>query len=83
MELSDKVRNQVILTQDGSPLLPQYPGGINYLKCNGCGECVEVCPQGCIELVELEGRKVASITRMELCIGDGFCKIVCLQDAFL
>ncbi|SMO49839.1 4Fe-4S dicluster domain-containing protein [Balnearium lithotrophicum] len=76
-------KNQVILTQDGSPFIPQYPSGINYAKCTGCGECVEICPQNCIELIELNDRKVASITKIELCIGDGFCKIVCPEDAFL
>ena len=83
MKVLDKIKNQVILTQDGSPFIPQYPGGIDPFKCNGCGECVEICPQNCIELREFKGRKVAVITKFELCIGDGFCKIVCPQDAFL
>ncbi len=77
-----EVRNQIILTQDGSPFIPQYPGGIDVLKCTGCGECVEICPQNCIELQEIKGKKVAIITKPELCIGDGFCKIVCPKDAF-
>ncbi|RKQ64081.1 4Fe-4S dicluster protein [Thermovibrio guaymasensis] len=76
-------RKRVILCQDGSPFVPQYPGGINIEKCTGCSECVEVCPQNCIELKEVEGKKVAVITKLELCIGDGFCKIVCPEDAFL
>jgi len=75
--------NQVILCQDGSPFIPQYPGGINIEKCTGCGECVKVCPQGCIELKEIKGREVAVLTKLDLCIGDGFCKIVCPEDAFL
>ena len=78
-----EVRNQIILTQDGSPFIPQYPGGIDVLKCTGCGECVEICPQNCIELQEIKGKKVAIITKPELCIGDGFCKIVCPENAFL
>ncbi|ADU97070.1 hypothetical protein Theam_1103 [Thermovibrio ammonificans HB-1] len=79
----EQVRNQVILSQDGTPFVPQYPGGVNYYRCTGCGECIKVCPQGCIELQEVEGKKVAVLTNIELCIGDGFCKIVCPEDAFL
>ena len=83
MKSLSEVRKQVILTQDGSPFIPQYPGGIDVLKCTGCGECVEICPQNCIELREIKGKTVAIITKPELCIGDGFCKIVCPEDAFL
>jgi len=83
MKAPAEARTQVILTQDGSPFIPQYPGGINVLKCTGCGECVEICPQNCIELKGINGKTVAIITRPELCIGDGFCKIVCPEDAFL
>ena len=83
MRLLSEVRKQVILTQDGSPFIPQYPGGIDVLKCTGCGECAEICPQNCIELREIKGKKVALIAKPELCIGDGFCKIVCPEDAFL
>ena len=28
----ERVRKQVILCQDGSPFVPQYPGGINFLN---------------------------------------------------
>ena len=83
MKSSTEIKMQVILTQDGSPFIPQYPGGIDILKCTGCGECIEICPQKCIELKEIKGKKVALITKPELCIGDGFCKIVCPEDAFL
>ena len=83
MKIKERIENQVILMQDGTPFLPQYPAGINHEKCNGCGECVNVCPQNCIELSEKNGKKVAVITSIELCIGDGFCKIVCPENAFL
>ena len=76
-------RTQVILCQDGTPFLPQYPGGIDRSRCTGCGECVEVCAQNCIELHEVEGRLVAVIVNLDLCIGDGICRLVCPEDAFL
>jgi len=81
--MSDLAKKQVILCQDGSPFVPQYPGGINFARCDGCGECVNICPQKCIELQEIKGRKVAVIVSLEYCIGDGMCKLVCPNDAFL
>ncbi|ADY73459.1 hypothetical protein Dester_0818 [Desulfurobacterium thermolithotrophum DSM 11699] len=82
-EILDKVKRQVILCQDGSLFIPQYPGGIDYSKCTGCGKCVEVCPQGCIKLEEVDGKLVAIFSNWELCIGDGICKIICPENAFL
>jgi NAD-dependent dihydropyrimidine dehydrogenase PreA subunit len=79
----ERVRKQVILCQDGSPFVPQYPGGINFFKCTGCEECIKVCPQRCIELHRIDGKLVAVLANLDLCIGDGMCKIVCPEDAFL
>lgn len=76
-------RRSLILCQDGSPFVPYYPVGINPDRCSGCGECVEVCPQGCIELKDMGGRQVAVISDMASCIGDGMCKLVCPENAFM
>ncbi|SMP14142.1 4Fe-4S dicluster domain-containing protein [Desulfurobacterium pacificum] len=75
-------KKSLILCQDGSPFIPYYPAGINTDKCTGCGECVKVCPQNCIELKEQNGKLVAVIVDMESCIGDGMCRLVCPEDAF-
>lgn len=45
-------------------------------RCRGCGECVQVCPEGAIDL--LEGR---SRTNRVLCNGSGKCVEVCPNEA--
>ncbi len=46
-------------------------------KCNGCGECVEICPQG---VIEMEGDKVKWVNPDE-CIGCESCLEVCEPGA--
>ncbi|WP_456328518.1 4Fe-4S dicluster domain-containing protein [Archaeoglobus sp.] len=53
---------------------------INEDKCLGCGECRMVCPDGCIELVDVEGRKVAKVD-YDYCKGCGICSDVCPANA--
>lgn len=45
--------------------------------CLGCGQCVEACPHGCLELV----REFATLKRAEECVSEGDCVEVCPQDA--
>ena len=49
--------------KDGSG---EYFISIDTDKCNGCGECVEVCPQGVLEtktmMIDLEDVIVAAVT---------------------
>ncbi|NIQ04233.1 MAG: glycyl-radical enzyme activating protein [Candidatus Korarchaeota archaeon] len=46
-------------------------------KCIGCGRCVDVCPQGAIE-VDPQGK---SVTDRSACIGCGKGAEICLNDA--
>jgi ferredoxin len=42
---------------------------IDAAKCNGCGECVKVCPQSALELVpmfiDLDDKTVAAVTEQQ------------------
>jgi len=49
--------------------------------CRGCGECVEACPYGAPELVEIsEGVQVSQIQEA-LCKGCGACAVACPTGA--
>lgn len=52
-------------------------------KCNKCGICVIVCPEGSIE-VTIEEKKIADFPKIDLlvCKGCGICVHECPQDAF-
>jgi pyruvate formate lyase activating enzyme len=45
-------------------------------KCTGCGKCVEVCPEGAIEIVEGRSR-----IKRDICKGTGKCAEVCPNEA--
>lgn len=45
-------------------------------RCNGCGVCIEVCPQGAMEL-----REDKAIISQELCDGCGSCLEACARGA--
>ena len=46
-------------------------------KCNGCGVCIDVCPQQVFTLAE----KVSSITDRDACMECGACARNCAQEA--
>lgn len=50
---------------------------INQERCNGCGMCLEVCPQ---QVFTLEGR-VSKITDRDACMECSACAKNCPQDA--
>lgn len=49
---------------------------INTQRCNGCGECVEVCPSGAIYLVE--GK---ATVEQKLCCDCASCVAICPTEA--
>ena len=54
---------------------------VDQALCRGCGKCVEVCPYGAPELIELrEGIKVSQI-REAMCKGCGACAVACPTGA--
>ncbi len=54
------------------------PGAVAYRAkwCAACGLCVEVCPTGARELVEVDDR-VGAIVHAGLCLGCGGCAAAC------
>jgi NAD-dependent dihydropyrimidine dehydrogenase PreA subunit len=46
-------------------------------KCNGCGECVQVCPRAVLAMAE----RKAHIANRDACIECGACKLNCATAA--
>lgn len=49
-------------------------------KCSWCDACTNACPFSCIEMTEVNGKKIASINNAT-CKGCGMCLPVCPTDA--
>ncbi len=73
-----------VLDDEGKPANRQamkdwFKPAWDYSLCNGCGNCFEICPMKCIEMVwsgdKKESRPVLS--RPVLCIGCQFCMNCC------
>ena len=45
-------------------------------KCTGCGQCVEACPEGAIQIIRDKSK-----TKREKCQGHGDCVEICPYDA--
>ena len=52
------------------------------LRCVACGTCIEVCPAGAAELIEVRGQRVAEINPA-LCKGCGLCVASCRGGAIM
>ena len=50
---------------------------IDEVKCNGCGQCVNACAEGAIEIIDGKAKLVSEI----YCDGLGACLGTCPQDA--
>ncbi len=65
-------RGQVAIEPMTAEVLP--------MRCVACGLCVEVCPAGAVEMVEVRGRRQAEINPA-LCKGCGLCVAGCRGGA--
>jgi len=50
-------------------------------KCNGCGRCIEVCPQNILEIEKIGRRRFAHCIDEEICIACSECSKVCPKHA--
>ncbi len=53
---------------------------IDVERCVGCGECYMFCPDGCIEMVQIENRRIAKVD-YDYCKGCGICSEICPANA--
>ena len=59
----------------------QFPWFMPFM-CEGCGDCIKVCPNSCIELFGLDRKvPVAWVVDPDYCIGCCKCADACLVTA--
>ena len=60
----------------------RFHAEVNQVKCRGCRQCLERCPFGAIEMVEVEGaKKPKAMVLPEKCMGCGVCVTGCQKNA--
>jgi len=52
-------------------------------KCNGCGECIRVCPKGprIYRMITKNGKTMAQVVDKSSCLGCTTCVASCRQKA--
>jgi len=64
------------LLKKGYVDLEPYVAEIDPNRCDGCWECLEVCPYGAIEKLSIEDKEIAQVNA-SLCKGSGACVPSC------
>ncbi len=54
---------------------------IDLAKCEGCGDCVEICPSEILAVAEEGGKKFAKAANEDDCIGCMACEDACEDGA--
>ncbi len=60
--------------------LEPFTASVNQEVCSGCRTCEGLCPYHAIEMVEIDGRRVAYVNEV-LCKGCGVCAAACPSGA--
>ncbi len=59
---------------------------ICFERCDGCGNCVEICPFAVLamsEVLNTKGRRVPHVLHPERCNGCNFCGMSCSESSIL
>jgi heterodisulfide reductase subunit A len=70
----------VALLNQGQVEIEPMTAEVLAMRCVACGLCVEVCPAGAVEIVEVRGKRQAEINPA-LCKGCGLCVAGCRGGA--
>ncbi|MDR1126179.1 MAG: CoB--CoM heterodisulfide reductase iron-sulfur subunit A family protein [Deltaproteobacteria bacterium] len=54
--------------------------GVNLTRCTGCGKCIDICPYGAVQELEVRGKPKAGVIEA-VCQGCGLCTATCPQGA--
>jgi len=74
----------LVLLSSGKVKIGAQISFVNEATCRGCGYCVDICPYGAIELVEINRMgNIISVARVNdaLCKGCGACVAGCLSGS--
>ncbi len=64
------------LMDAGYVIMEPFTAYIDPLQCSGCGTCVNLCPYGAIQVINLNGRQISEVNEI-LCKGCGTCVASC------
>jgi heterodisulfide reductase subunit A len=53
---------------------------VNPELCTWCGECMETCPYGAVQRIQVDNKEIAEVNAI-LCKGEGACVPICPQHA--
>jgi heterodisulfide reductase subunit A len=53
---------------------------VNPELCTWCGECMETCPYGAVQRIQVDNKEIAEVNAI-LCKGEGACVPICPQQA--
>lgn len=54
---------------------------VDLKKCTGCGTCVDTCPVGVFEIVDVNGEEKSSPVNQSECIICRACEVSCPEAA--